>query len=146
MKPHIDWIAHYRAFWTFHGAKLPDPKQLFNAGLGGNKWRAIGRDASCTSQPRQPTTNAPRNAAATALEAMRDVALLWFTLVPPLPNPKTSCLLPRARVEDTRAACRQQPVGASHQPSTTSNIDRFVTIEVARQCGTRTSHSDWRNS
>ena len=27
---------------TFHhGAQLPDPKQLFNAGLGGNKWRAI---------------------------------------------------------------------------------------------------------
>lgn len=27
---------------TFHhGAQLPDPKRLFNAGLGGNKWRAI---------------------------------------------------------------------------------------------------------
>ncbi len=25
----------------FHGAQLPDPKQLFNAGLGGGKWRAI---------------------------------------------------------------------------------------------------------
>ena len=25
----------------FHGAKLPDPKKLFNAGLGGGKWRAI---------------------------------------------------------------------------------------------------------
>lgn len=25
----------------FHGAGLPDPKKLFNAGLGGNKWRAI---------------------------------------------------------------------------------------------------------
>jgi hypothetical protein len=25
----------------FHGAKLPDPRKLFNAGLGGNKWRAI---------------------------------------------------------------------------------------------------------
>ncbi len=25
----------------FHGAKLSDPKGLFNAGLGGNKWRAI---------------------------------------------------------------------------------------------------------
>lgn len=25
----------------FHGAQLPDPKQLFNAGLDGNKWRAI---------------------------------------------------------------------------------------------------------
>ena len=24
-----------------HGAKLPDPKKLFNAGLGGKKWRAI---------------------------------------------------------------------------------------------------------
>jgi hypothetical protein len=27
---------------TFHhGAQLPDPKKLFNAGLAGNKWRAI---------------------------------------------------------------------------------------------------------
>jgi hypothetical protein len=27
---------------TFHhGAQLPDPKRLFNAGLGGNTWRAI---------------------------------------------------------------------------------------------------------
>lgn len=27
---------------TFHhGAQLPDPKKLFNAGLGGNQWRAI---------------------------------------------------------------------------------------------------------
>lgn len=25
----------------FHGAQLSDPEQLFNAGLGGNKWRAI---------------------------------------------------------------------------------------------------------
>jgi hypothetical protein len=25
----------------FHGAELPDPRKLFNAGLGGNKWRAI---------------------------------------------------------------------------------------------------------
>jgi len=25
----------------FHGAALPDPKRLFNAGLAGNKWRAI---------------------------------------------------------------------------------------------------------
>jgi hypothetical protein len=25
----------------FHGAKLRDPKKLFNAGLAGNKWRAI---------------------------------------------------------------------------------------------------------
>ena len=25
----------------FHGARLPDPKKLFNAGLGGGKWRAI---------------------------------------------------------------------------------------------------------
>ena len=24
-----------------HGASLPDPDKLFNAGLGGNKWRAI---------------------------------------------------------------------------------------------------------
>jgi hypothetical protein len=24
-----------------HGAKLPDPAKLFNAGLGGNAWRAI---------------------------------------------------------------------------------------------------------
>ncbi len=25
----------------FHGAKLPDPKKLFNAGRAGNKWRAM---------------------------------------------------------------------------------------------------------
>src|SRR5580698_5637865 len=25
----------------FHGAKLPDPAKLFNAGLGGGTWRAI---------------------------------------------------------------------------------------------------------
>jgi hypothetical protein len=25
----------------FHGAHLPDPEELFNAGLDGNKWRAI---------------------------------------------------------------------------------------------------------
>jgi hypothetical protein len=25
----------------FHGAQLEDPKKLFNAGQGGNKWRAI---------------------------------------------------------------------------------------------------------
>ncbi len=25
----------------FHGAKLPDPEKLFNAGLAGNEWRAI---------------------------------------------------------------------------------------------------------
>lgn len=25
----------------FHGAQLPDPKGLFNAGLDGSKWRAI---------------------------------------------------------------------------------------------------------
>ena len=25
----------------FHGAQLSDPKKLFNAGAGGNKWRAI---------------------------------------------------------------------------------------------------------
>ena len=25
----------------FHGAQIPDPSNLFNAGLGGNKWRAI---------------------------------------------------------------------------------------------------------
>jgi hypothetical protein len=25
----------------FHGAELPDPRKLFNAGLGGKKWRAI---------------------------------------------------------------------------------------------------------
>jgi len=24
-----------------HGARLPDPDKLFNAGLGGNMWRAI---------------------------------------------------------------------------------------------------------
>ena len=25
----------------FHGAQIPDPSNLFNAVLGGNKWRAI---------------------------------------------------------------------------------------------------------
>ena len=25
----------------FHGAALPDPRRVFNAGLGGNKWRAM---------------------------------------------------------------------------------------------------------
>ena len=25
----------------FHGAKLPDPRKIFNAGRGGNTWRAI---------------------------------------------------------------------------------------------------------
>ena len=25
----------------FHGAQIPDPGNLFNAGLDGNKWRAI---------------------------------------------------------------------------------------------------------
>ena len=25
----------------FHGARLADPKQVFNAGLDGNKWRAV---------------------------------------------------------------------------------------------------------
>jgi hypothetical protein len=24
-----------------HGARIPDPRKLFNAGLGGNQWRAI---------------------------------------------------------------------------------------------------------
>jgi hypothetical protein len=35
--PHKDKVK----LTFFHGAKLPDPKRLFNAGLGGNKWRAI---------------------------------------------------------------------------------------------------------
>ena len=26
---------------SFHGARLADPKQVFNAGLDGNKWRAV---------------------------------------------------------------------------------------------------------
>ena len=30
----------------FHGAKLPDPAKLFNAGLGGGTWRAIDLHAS----------------------------------------------------------------------------------------------------
>ena len=35
--PHKDKVK-----LTFsHGASLPDPDQLFNAGLGGNAWRAI---------------------------------------------------------------------------------------------------------
>lgn len=44
---HEGMYAHANAFkdkvkLTFlHGAQLTDPAQLFNAGLGGNKWRAI---------------------------------------------------------------------------------------------------------
>jgi hypothetical protein len=35
--PHKDKVK----LTFFHGAKLPDPKKLFNAGAGGNTWRAI---------------------------------------------------------------------------------------------------------
>jgi hypothetical protein len=36
----------------FHGAELRDPKKLFNAGLGGNKWRAIDfRDKDKIDKP-----------------------------------------------------------------------------------------------
>ena len=35
--PHKDKVK----LTFFHGAKLADPKQLFNAGLAGGKWRAI---------------------------------------------------------------------------------------------------------
>ena len=35
--PHKDKVK----LTFFHGAKLSDPKRLFNAGLDGNKWRAI---------------------------------------------------------------------------------------------------------
>jgi hypothetical protein len=35
--PHKDKVK----LTFFHGAQLPDPKKLFNAGLGGGKWRAI---------------------------------------------------------------------------------------------------------
>jgi hypothetical protein len=35
--PHKDKVK----MTFFHGAKLKDPAKLFNAGLGGNKWRAI---------------------------------------------------------------------------------------------------------
>lgn len=35
--PHKDKVK----ITFFHGAKLPDPKKLFNAGLEGGKWRAI---------------------------------------------------------------------------------------------------------
>ena len=35
--PHKDKVK----LTFFHGAKLADPKQLFNAGLDGGKWRAI---------------------------------------------------------------------------------------------------------
>jgi len=35
--PHKDKVK----LTFFHGAQLPDPKRLFNAGLGGGKWRAI---------------------------------------------------------------------------------------------------------
>ena len=31
-----------RGLGHHHGAQLPDPKKLFNAGLDGNTWRAIG--------------------------------------------------------------------------------------------------------
>ena len=36
----------------FHGAELPDPKKLFNAGLNGNKWRAIDLGEKRTRSPR----------------------------------------------------------------------------------------------
>jgi hypothetical protein len=35
--PHKDKVK----LTFFHGAELPDPKKLFNAGFGGNTWRAI---------------------------------------------------------------------------------------------------------
>ena len=35
--PHKDKVK----LTFFHGAQLPDPQKLFNAGLGGGKWRAI---------------------------------------------------------------------------------------------------------
>jgi hypothetical protein len=35
--PHKDKVK----LTFFHGAKLRDPKKLFNAGLDGNKWRAM---------------------------------------------------------------------------------------------------------
>jgi hypothetical protein len=35
--PHKDKVK----LQFFHGAQLPDPKKLFNAGLDGGKWRAI---------------------------------------------------------------------------------------------------------
>ncbi len=35
--PHKDKVK----LQVFHGAQLADPKKLFNAGLGGGKWRAI---------------------------------------------------------------------------------------------------------
>jgi hypothetical protein len=35
--PHKDKVK----LTFFHGAELPDPKKLFNAGLEGNTWRAI---------------------------------------------------------------------------------------------------------
>lgn len=35
----------------FHGAQLADPGKLFNAGLGGNKWRAIDLRAGDTLDP-----------------------------------------------------------------------------------------------
>src|SRR5258708_22599660 len=40
-----------------HGASLPDPDKLFNAGLGGNAWRAIDlfeRDKEHTSELQSP--------------------------------------------------------------------------------------------
>jgi hypothetical protein len=36
----------------FHGARLADPKQVFNAGLDGNKWRAVDfREADKLDKP-----------------------------------------------------------------------------------------------
>ena len=36
----------------FHGARLADPKQVFNAGLDGNKWRAVDfREADRIDKP-----------------------------------------------------------------------------------------------
>jgi hypothetical protein len=38
--PVLTFIAHNPATFS-HGAKLPDPGKLFNAGLEGSQWRAI---------------------------------------------------------------------------------------------------------
>lgn len=46
--PHKDKVK----ITFFHGAQLVDPKKLFNAGLDGNKWRAIDlREADKIDKP-----------------------------------------------------------------------------------------------
>ncbi|MAT39185.1 MAG: hypothetical protein CL946_06245 [Ectothiorhodospiraceae bacterium] len=41
MYAHVNGFKKYVKLTFLHGAQLKDPKKLFNAGLSGNKWRAI---------------------------------------------------------------------------------------------------------